>query len=136
MFHVLEHLENPGLLLEWVKAKIGNGTIVIEVPDIEGSWEQLGLINFHFGHRSYFSITSLKNLLKLHGFSVIASQAEDDDGIYPGNIRVFARLHEDIASVEKPSAGYLDKIVSKIAQISAWSIKTGKPRALLRLLRP
>lgn len=91
LFHVLEHLPDPGTLLDWVAARIGTGWLVIEVPDITHGWEWLGLRNFHFGHCSYFTPDTLNQLLRRHGFGIGAFHSAIDDGIYPGNLRVFAR---------------------------------------------
>ena len=94
MFHVLEHLENPEAVLAAIHEVINSGWLVLEVPDISQGWHTLGRANFHFGHRSYFSIESLANLLARNGFGVVAYEAENDDGIYPGNLRVFARKRD------------------------------------------
>jgi hypothetical protein len=137
MFHVLEHLEYPGELLDWVAQRISNGWLVIEVPDIAQGWESLGLVNFHFGHRAYFSIESLGKLLHRHGFGVEAFQTEIDDGIYPGNMRVFAR-HMTVSQASFLSLPHSDRGESgrKVRAVDASRWSNGLLRCAMRLLRP
>lgn len=137
LFHVLEHLPDPGELLTWIGDRIGNGWLVIEVPDIAHGWERLGLVNFHFGHRHYFSIGSLAPLLQRHGFGVLAFDTDIDDGIYPGNLRVFARRLDvpDIKFAALP-AEYNREICRKVRNVAKSPWRNGLPRCAARLLRP
>jgi SAM-dependent methyltransferase len=134
LFHVLEHLLDPGAALtrlaDWIPE---GGHLVIEVPDTEGDWSSLGLINFHLSHASYFRAETLTDLLRRHGFRPTNIEQEAS-GIYPGNLRVYAQrdgnLPMDIPFVAPPSlAGHV------AALVKPWSFRNGYPRAVLRLLR-
>lgn len=138
LFHVLEHLENPEHLLSAIAKHIGNGWLVIEVPDIEQGWESFGRFNFHLGHRHYFSIETLGFLLERTGFGIVSYATAIDDGIYPGNLRIFVRLRESAAVdfVQNfPSRRHI--IREKVLRYGrAWGIKNGALRAALRLIKP
>lgn len=137
LFHVLEHLADPGELLTWIADRIGSGWLIIEVPDIAHGWERLGLVNFHFGHRNYFSIGSLGQLLQRYGFGVFAFDADIDDGIYPGNLRVFAR-RMDVPDIKFPALPAVDnrEICRKVRRVGKAPWSNGLPRCAARLLRP
>lgn len=138
LFHVLEHLENPLHLLSWIAKHIDDGWLVIEVPDIEKGWESLGLFNFHFGHRHYFSIETLALLLGKAGFGVVSYSSKQDDGIYPGNLRILARARS------LPEADFIEGLPQRHQAIGdhvlrhgrALGLKNGAIRAALRLIKP
>lgn len=134
LFHVLEHLADPGAALdrlaEWIPE---SAALVIEVPDTAADWSSMGLINFHLSHASYFRAETLTDLLRRHGFAPFQVEQEAD-GIYPGNLRIYARRDSSLTRnppfVAPPSlAGHVKALVKP------WSLKTGYPRAALRLLR-
>ena len=106
LFHVFEHLEDPVGFLRWaVKQLAPNGTLVIEVPDITGDWAAIGLGQFHTAHRTYFTPTTLSNMLATNGFAPYFITRDSGDGIYPGNMRIFARVGDAGASYPlKPDA--------------------------------
>ncbi|GLH65677.1 class I SAM-dependent methyltransferase [Geothrix edaphica] len=120
LFHVLEHMPNPGGCLDWIRAHMDpEGSLVLEVPDLMGDWSDVGLGNFHFGHRTYFSSHSLSHLLKKHGFHVFAKQT-DHVGIYPGNLRIFARLRES-EGVEVPEEAGLTPAQWVMECLETWA---------------
>lgn len=134
LFHVLEHLDQPGHALDRLRQWIDpEGWLVIEVPDIEADWTSLGLWQVHVSHRSYFSGDTLGALLRRHGFTPERIEREAF-GIFPGNLRVFARpsAAESQATATIDVEGTRRRIVSQIRQ---WSPIRGYPRAALRLLR-
>lgn len=76
VFHVLEHVKDPVLVLNKLKKWLNNsGYLAIEVPNLEShlakrhgpSWKFIAL-----EHIFYFSEKSLLKLLKDHGFEIIA----------------------------------------------------------------
>lgn len=134
LFHVLEHLLDPGAALarlaEWVPE---GGHLVIEVPDTAGDWSSMGLINFHISHASYFRAETLTDLLRRNGFRPTEIEQEAS-GIYPGNLRVYAQrdssLPKNLPFQAPPSlAGHI------AALVKPWSLRTGYLRAGVRLLR-
>lgn len=134
LFHVLEHLEEPGKALQEIAARIDpNGWLVIEVPDILGKWPALGLWQIHISHRSYFCHETLEALLRNNGFTVHHSTCEAY-GIYEGNLRVYAQLSTHDAAAEPVAVQRLGEIRSHILkQIRPLSLRNGYPRAALRL---
>jgi SAM-dependent methyltransferase len=135
LFHVLEHLEDPGDCLRWLRQMLApEGTLVIEVPDIEGDWSSLGLSYFHIGHRSYFSQTSLSRLLQVNGFAPYHVTREQDDGIFPGNLRIYARIAAVPAvTASTPIGAEIEALRRNIAaKMRLWSLRCGLPHAAAR----
>lgn len=70
VFEVLEHVEEPGPLLQEVR-RLTRGNVLITVPH-SGNVDRLrgqGLLYEHFGdldHKNFFTETSLRSLLKEH----------------------------------------------------------------------
>lgn len=135
LFHVLEHLEEPGRALRRL-AQLADpqGWLVLEVPDIEADWRAMGLIQVHVSHRSYFSEHTLRSLLAANGWRVEIVQREAA-GIYCGNLRVFARPSTTVpvAIDSRPALDQQREWVRK--QINPWSFRHGYPRSAMRLLR-
>jgi len=72
MRHLLEHIEEPVKFLKSVYRIINDsGYLSVEVPDIKSSMKNGVIGNFSHQHVSYFSSTSLNNILELVGFEVI-----------------------------------------------------------------
>lgn len=71
-FHVLEHISNPHNMISkmWDELKI-NGLLFIEVPCIEKPYNGNLDLFFWDAHIQTYSRTSLSNILKVHGFSVL-----------------------------------------------------------------
>lgn len=136
LFHVLEHLEEPGKALAQVARLIDpEGWLVIEVPDIEAQWPELGLQQVHISHRSYFSLHTLTALLNANGFSVQQVDREAY-GIYEGNLRVYAKLDAAAQATPALSAAPLSEIKAHILkQIRPLSLRSGYPRMAVRLVR-
>lgn len=134
VFHVLEHLDEPGEALHKIAELIDpQGWLVIEVPDINAAWPQLGLHQVHISHRSYFCLETLEALLRKSGFAVSHVKREAY-GIYEGNLRIYAQLGAQSMSTEPVTAQRLnDKIRHILGQIRPLSLRNGYPRAVLRL---
>lgn len=134
LFHVLEHLADPREILSRIAGLIDpEGWLVIEVPDILGAWDALGVINFHVSHRSYFCAETLTRMLAECGFQT-GFVAREPTGIYPGNLRIFARLGPTPPECVPPVD--LERTVRHIrALVHPWSLANGYPRMAARLLR-
>ncbi len=74
-FHVLEHVQNPAAELIAIRQLLGDkGLLVIEVPFFDSLlWKLWRSRHRHFyrGHRSYFNVRSMTELLQKTGFKVI-----------------------------------------------------------------
>lgn len=136
LFHVLEHLQEPGKALARIaKLMDPQGWLVIEVPDIEADWPELGLLQVHVSHRSYFCQQTLEALLSANGFHAHYWRREAY-GIYEGNLRVYARLSAPATSTVAPLAPSVNDIRAHILkQIRPLSLRNGYPRMAWRLAR-
>jgi 2-polyprenyl-3-methyl-5-hydroxy-6-metoxy-1,4-benzoquinol methylase len=86
MFHVLEHLEDPGAMLATLRSLLTpDGQLLIEVPNLMGPWNVPPGEFFRIEHLSNFSPNTLRELLRRSGFLVIH---QDRD---PFLLRVLAR---------------------------------------------
>jgi len=80
--HVLEHLSDPGSLLEAVRQAMIPGkssVLFIEVPNAIHMLHETAIWDLVFEHRSYFTPQSLGHLVASHGFEV-TSVVEAFDG--------------------------------------------------------
>lgn len=134
-FHVIEHLDDPVAALLRMRGWMGpDGVLAVEVPDLLGNWSSIGLLAFHMAHRSYFSAETLQGVLARAGFAVFFITRADDDGLHPGNLRVFAKPCETPPPPPPPpSAAAVRAHVA--ARLSPWSLRCGYPRAAVRLLK-
>ncbi|BFO54823.1 class I SAM-dependent methyltransferase [Acidovorax sacchari] len=134
LFHVLEHLADPGAALALLSSWLPDGGhLVVEVPDTAGDWSSLGIANFHLSHASYFREETLAALLRRHGFRPGRVDREAC-GIYPGNLRVFAVRDSAVAAAgpEAPPPS----LAGHVARLARhWSLKNGYPRMAARLAR-
>jgi SAM-dependent methyltransferase len=72
LFHVLEHLEDPGALLEKIRTLLATqGKLLIEVPNLMGNWRMPPGEFFRLEHLYNFSPATLTQLLRRSGFAVI-----------------------------------------------------------------
>jgi SAM-dependent methyltransferase len=136
LFHVFEHLEDPTGCLRWIAQHMAaDGMLVIEVPDITGDWRSMGLRQFHTAHRWYFSPVTLSNMLAANGFTPVFITRDDGDGIYPGNLRIFARRGDagDIYPLVEQPATLQEAMIR--ARVPLMSMRNGIPRAMVRLVR-
>lgn len=96
IWHVLEHTEDPGGVLEllrsWLKV---DGVLVVEVPNVESTC-QAPKNTFHEAHLYNFNVVSLRRLAKKHGMQE-AWHVISRDG---GNITMFLTRTEPL--LEQP----------------------------------
>lgn len=131
LFHVFEHLEDPAGCLRWIAKQLApGGSLVIEVPDMMGDWGAIGLGQFHTAHRTYFTPATLGNMLAANGFAPYYEMRDSGDGIYPGNLRMFAKVGK--AGPEYPLP--VDARAPMLAMIRANIGKKDYLRAARRLL--
>ncbi|MDF0668340.1 MAG: class I SAM-dependent methyltransferase [Nitrospira sp.] len=85
IWHVLEHTEDPGFILDllrsWLKP---DGTLVVEVPNVEATC-QAPHSTFHEAHLYNFNVVSLRRLAKKHGLYEVKHLISRDGG----NITMF-----------------------------------------------
>lgn len=70
MFHVLEHLPDPGAALSRLHACLADdGVLVVEAPDVESTFHAPEH-RFHAAHLYNFNISTLCALARRHGFEI------------------------------------------------------------------
>ena len=135
MFHTLEHLLDPVAVLKRAAGLIDpEGWLVVEVPDLMGPWASHGASFIYIGHCSYFSAETLTRALALAGFAVKKVTRRAEPGIYPANLRIFARKGRpatDLAPAPDPET--VRRHVRD--HLHAWSLANGYPRWALKLGR-
>ncbi len=98
MFHVLEHTLNPlETLRHAARCLRPDGVLFVEVPNILGSWQGLGMI--HIAHPYQFAPATLTALLRRAGFEVVQLETLEDPFL-PSSLRVVAR--RSVASEAPP----------------------------------
>lgn len=92
IWHVLEHTEDPGLVLallrSWLKP---DGTLVVEVPNVEATC-QASCSTFHEAHLYNFNVVSLRRLARKHGLYETRHLISRDGG----NITMFLTRAEPL----------------------------------------
>ncbi len=79
LWHVLEHLDEPGAALDRVAAWLRpGGTLLVGVPNLASAQARLARERwFHLDldrHRTHFTPRGLEALLRAHGFDVVATR--------------------------------------------------------------
>jgi SAM-dependent methyltransferase len=116
MNHVLEHVDNPSLVLNKIQGWLKNeGLLAIEVPNVEAVC-QSPKSTFHTAHLFNFNPATLSLLVEKSGFSVITSFLSKDGG----NISLIARKDSDYKLTPILSiAGNCQKITATVTQHTA-----------------
>ena len=110
MHHVLEHLDDPFLILTRVRELlIEPGFLVVEVPNIEGTCFA-PLHRFHAAHLYSFNPETLEAIGRKAGFSVHKKQVSIDGGV----ITVIFRAAENCGEVDGAIPGNYEKIVKTL----------------------
>ena len=83
-FQVLEHVENPKIIMRKIKKILkNNGILYIEVPDAKASIEGKYREEFFIEHLHVFSMKSLRNTLKKIKFKIIKIKSiKENSGKY------------------------------------------------------
>lgn len=88
-FHVLEHSLSPvSLLCKFWHALNDDGMLFIEVPNIMGRWNGLGMI--HIAHPQQFCPASLSIALDKAGFDIVSIDAIEEP-VFESSIRAIAK---------------------------------------------
>lgn len=134
MFHTLEHLLDPVAALKRAAELIDpEGWLVVEVPDLLGPWASHGVSFIYVGHCTYFTEQTLTHALGLAGFVVHKATRAAEPGIYPANLRVFARKGEPGPPPPPPDRETTMRHIrehlhagSFVNGYPAWAIKLGR----------
>ena len=102
-------------------------------PDVMGPWASHGTSFIYIGHCSYFSAETLTKALGLAGFVVHQVTRRAEPGVYPANLRIFARKGTPGAPPPAPDYETLDLHIR--AHLHALSPTIGYPRWALKLGR-
>lgn len=89
-FHVLEHALDPLGLLRQIAGRLQpGGHLFLEVPNILGSWQGLGMV--HVAHPYQFAAPTLIQALHGAGFEIVHFEALESP-LFQSSLRVIARL--------------------------------------------
>lgn len=93
MTNVFAHIHDSGSVLEAVKILIGkNGTLVIEVPDLEAMIKEGTFDLIYHEHLSYFSRQTLALML---GINKLLPVKIDEVDVHGGSLRIFAKFYSN-----------------------------------------
>ena len=137
MFHVLEHVGDPLMLLrECHRILKAGGTVSIGVPNFDSlvfrflGWEWSGMkLPTHFHH---FRISTLARLSSLAGFSAVKIFTESLPTSVEGELAFWIRKHFFIPQCLSLKTRILFPLAAYISSIGN---KTGKGEAIVALLR-
>lgn len=112
MFHVLEHIYNPGegLMRVWEVLR-ENGLLVIEIPNILKPFRNLDSYFLRFVHLYNFSPVTLRCLLIKFGFEIIYADDGGNNWNAPQNITMIARKSTRVAGLVLPDAGEVTGVI-------------------------
>jgi hypothetical protein len=86
--NVFAHIEDVHAVMENIRALLaGDGTFISESHDVLGLVEGLQYDTIYHEHLRYYSVTSLRHLLAMHGLDVFFARRI---GTHGGSIRVYA----------------------------------------------
>ena len=135
-FHILEHSTDPVTLLRQLHSLLQpEGCLLLEVPNILGSWMGLGMI--HMAHPYQFSPNTLRRVLRQTGFAILELTILEEK-LFESSIRVVAR-RSDAALEPTPSEPESDDIQSikeLFAQrLANWKLDLFRYRVKRKLLQ-
>jgi len=121
IIEVLEHLEQPTDFLKKVATLLNDdGILLVEVPNGQRIMEQRLFYNLCTDHIQYYSVTSLAELARQAGLTVIAVQESEDPNLLELYVRKSKKLALDFtATRERALTGLLGQI-SSYERIAAW----------------
>ena len=119
MFHVLEHLRDPGAALAQVAAWLAPGGLaVVEVPNVEATCQAPGHL-FHAAHLYNFNAPALERMGQKVGLAPVACWFSDDQGNLSITLR---RPAADAPLVALATASALS-MPSNAARV--WQVRSG-----------
>lgn len=121
IIEVLEHLEQPTVFLRQVANLLhDDGVLLVEVPNGQRIMEQQLFYNLCTDHIQYFSVTSLVELARQAGLTVIAVQQSED----PNLLELYARkVKQRPLNFTAKRQRALDQLLAQISsdqRIAAW----------------
>ena len=117
MHHVVEHLDDPFLILSKVRESLGDGGfLVIEVPNIEGTCFA-PIHRFHQAHLYSFNPETLETIGRKAGFAVHKLQVSSDGGV----ITAIFRKEQNAEQISGEIPGNYEKILKTLKHHTALS---------------
>jgi SAM-dependent methyltransferase len=110
--NVLAHVADPADFVTGIRRLLApDGIAVIEVPDVRELVARRAFDTIYHEHLAYFSVTSLRNLLRRHGLEVVRVQPVP---VHGGSLRVWAVAGAG-ARVER-------SVQAVLAEEASWSV--------------
>lgn len=112
--HVLEHIKDVDQFLSKIRRELkAEGRVFIEVPDVYSCIKLEDITDFFgYQHLYHFSEKSLQNLLKKHGFEMVALSRVEN---YPG-IQILLKKSETGQSYQDEYAYFKEHFVPALSQ--------------------
>jgi hypothetical protein len=129
LFHVLEHALNPVTLLRQVAERIHQGGyLFVEVPNILGSWQGLGML--HVAHPYQFAPATLGKVLRAAGFQIVHLEPLEGP-FFQSSVRAIAKRSGEadrfplppMPGVEEMRAHFAEKLDGWRSQLIAGRFK-------------
>jgi SAM-dependent methyltransferase len=125
-FHFIEHLFDLPAFVEFLqKNLVPDGLVIIETPNVTGSWEGIGM--FHLAHLYTFSPRTASNVFRAGGFEVVQVGALENQ-LDESNFFLVARNAQEV------TPEFLSRDPSESARIAAKcrTLKTTRAQRILR----
>jgi ubiquinone/menaquinone biosynthesis C-methylase UbiE len=91
--NVFNHIQDPNNFLKGCNHILKNeGIIILEVPDLDSLINTCGFDTIYHEHRQYFSINSMRNVLKKNNFTLLSFEKIN---YMSGSLRVFAKKNKN-----------------------------------------
>lgn len=126
IMNFLEHIPDPGEFIQGIAANLtDNGVGIVEVPNIDMILAQSLYSEFIQDHLSYFTSSSLRNILELNGFEVLECKSIWYDYILSATVRRRKKMDtskfaERMASMKKETDMFLDMMEAKGYRTAVW----------------
>ena len=88
--NVLAHVADPADFVDGIRTLVAHdGVVVIEAPDVRELVARRAFDTIYHEHLAYFSVTSLRNLLRRHGLEIVRVERMP---VHGGSLRVSAAI--------------------------------------------
>jgi SAM-dependent methyltransferase len=110
--NVLAHVADPADFADGIRTLLAPGGVaVVEVPDVRELVARRAFDTIYHEHLGYFSVTSLRNLLRRHGLDVVRVERVP---VHGGSLRVFAA----VAGAARVEPG----VAAALAEEARWGV--------------